>query len=429
MKQIHIFFFSILFFCANQVMLAQKKVSLQSLDQIKGLFFVPNTPTPFEGLATEEYPDGTKVSEVPIKAGKIDGVVREYSRTGVKSSEVSYQKGIKNGPELQWHDSGKKKLQVNNLDGKAEGICTEWHPNGKKKSEGNFKQGREQGEQLWWHANGKPDQKAVYTDGLVQGTLQQWYDNGQLRMESEFKNGKRNGLVTEWYEMGLKKSEGNFLEDKENGTLRNWARNGQLIGVREYESGKIIREENYQSGSVRTEKGYVEIFNEPESTFSVRIESENVKSRKADAPTYVIDGRIVVQLLAQPLEKKTYFKKGETDISLLHSFQQEEIEFIQNVTATKKLEVETSDGTTKLGKSFVYWFFTPPNLQKEVAKTPKTIVREDYCSIVCGKYVLSLYGLTTGGNSPDETKKVLQKIVETVRIYEQKIDLNKKNWE
>ena len=424
MKNKYFLLFLVVFALQQHWLLAQKTVALQSLDQIKGLFFVPNTPAPFEGLATEEYPDGTRI-EVPIKAGKIEGIVLDYGKMGKKRSETPYQKGIKNGLETQWHESGKKKLAINYVNGLADGICTEWHDWRKveqKKSEGLFRQGKEQGTHVWWHANGKIDQQATYENGLLNGALQQWYDNGQLRSESQFRNGKREGTITEWFEMGLKKSEGTFSDDKENGIIRNWARNGELIGVRHYEMGKLVSEENYQSGSIRTARGYLEIFNEPQSSFSVEIVGDNVKPRKANVPTYVANGT-VVQFFIAPYPATDPSSASAT----LESFQQKEITIIKNALGTEELDVTTQRAEITVQQKKIpslYWYFQPP--PNAAAKNKdKTVQREDYLSLLCPHYILSLYGLTTAANSPQNTEELLRRIAATLLFYDKKVDLTK----
>ncbi len=417
-------FFTLLLLLAGTTqsqVLAQKIYYLSDLDNIRGLFIIPGDKEAYTGLAVEEHPNRKRSAEVPIKAGQIEGTVKEWNIEGVLTSETKYEKGLKNGLEKQWYDNGKKKLEVYNLNGLAEGKCLEWHPNGKQKSEGNYKAGKEDGLHVWWFDNDKKDQQATYQNGLLEGTFQNWHRNGQLRLEVNYKAGKKQGSTTEWFETGIRKMEGNYENDQLQGKVKSYSKTAHLMGIQTFNQGKLTEDINYRSGSIELSNGFLEIFNEPELAITVALTGTYVVPKKAEVPTYNLEGK-VVQLFITAVDSIHSGLVGTAAILDAHlKFEQA---FIEKSLKTK-INPTTSVGKTAKGRIYQSWSFLTPQTEAEPAKNARKVVQEHYLSSVCGAYVLSIYCPSVSLDKPEETTALMQKIAETITEHPALLDISK----
>jgi len=400
----------------------KKKIYVYELDNIRGLYYQPNTIKPYTGTAFDKFPDGKKRLEIPIKDGKVHGKTKEWASTGKKVAEMNYVNGQPHGKEMQWYPLGKKKLEVNYINGKVEGIVTEWYKNEKKKSEGNYINGKEEGKHEWWHQNGQLDQIIFYKNGLAQGLVKNWFSNGKLRLESNFKDGKKDGLTTEWFENGKKFSEINYADNKENGMSYAWNKKGMLIKEEKFNQGSLLFSKNYLSGNIYSGDGYWQVFNEMNDFFRIKITGNSVHGRRSDEITYVVDGDLL-QIFNQPSEQ--YFGESFSNIGakeLLEKYIQKESKYISNAT-NFPIETKTDFGKTPAGYDFVHWSFVSPSSQEEEQK-PRTVQEEHYISFICGERILSLYGVVTNNDTPEEIKSMLQRIANSLILEKERIDLN-----
>lgn len=406
-----------------QVQAQQKKrINFNELDVIRGLFYQPNTIKPYSGTAFDKFSDGKKRLEFKIKDGKIEGSFREWLQSGKKVLDIKYVNGKKHGKETQWYAIGKKKLEVNYINGNAEGLAIEWYKNEKKKSEGNFKNGKEDGEHTWWHDNGQVDQIVFYKNGRAEGVVKNWFRSGKLRLESNFKNGQKDGLTTEWFENGEKFQEGSFKEGKEDGKSYVWKKTGQLITENKHDFGNLIESKDYRSGSINMGDGYIQVFNDMTDFFTLNISSRVVWERQADEITYVVDGDLL-QILNQ--SANLYFDESFSTISeneLLEKYIAKETQFISTAT-NFEIEPKINVGKISSGKEYVHWHFVSPSSKAEDQK-PRTVQEEHYISFICGNRILSLYGVVTNNDKPEEITSMLKKIANTLKIEKERIDLN-----
>lgn len=399
---------------------AQKIYYLSDLDNIRGQFIIPGDKEPYTGLAVEEHPNRQRSLEAPIKNGKMDGVVKEWSIEGVLTSETKYSNGLKNGLEKQFHDSGKKKLEVNNINGLAEGKCMEWHPNGKLKSEGNYKNGKEDGLHVWWFDNDLKDQQMTYNNGLLEGKFQNWHRNGQLRLEANYLNGKKEGKSTEWYENGQMKMQGNYSNDKLNGATESYSKTGQLLGIQTFENGKLVKDVNYRSGSIELKEGYLEIFNKPDMAITIALTGSYVIPKKAEVPTYNVEGN-VIQLIITALDS---LKTNEKDVDkLLTMYQLYEQSYIEKFTKSKII-VEGVNEKTKTGMPYRYWSFKSPESNEVLPKNARKVVMEHYLSVICGTNILSIYCPSISLDKPEDTAKLMKKLADSITIHPPKLDIS-----
>ena len=71
----------------------------------------------------------------------------------------------------------------------------------------------------------KPKLSVSWYEGKIQGLVKTWYDNGVMENQREMTEGERNGVSTAWY------------------------RDGSLMMIEEYETGKLQKGDYYKKGS------------------------------------------------------------------------------------------------------------------------------------------------------------------------------------
>lgn len=404
---------------------AQKnKVPVYELDQINGLYYQRNTIDPFTGISIDEHINGQKKMEVPIKNGKIDGTAREWNMNGDKIYEATFENGVQVGTETQWYDTGDKKVELNFVNGQPDGVCIEWHKNGQKKSEGLFKNGKEEGEHNWWFSSGQKDQQVFYKNGLTHGTVKNWYQSGKIKLESHYSEGKKHGPTIKWHQNGQKKSEEFFKMDEPDGEAHFWSNAGVIEGIQVYENGKMVKDINYRSGNINIGNGYLQVFNEANSYFTVPVTGGSVRpTERQDIITYVVDG-MLLQLFNVSVnnfaDSTVIFNNDE---ELLDRYKKYETGLVSATEPDFNYAFNAEFLTLDNGKKILHWYFkSPSSLDKE--QKPRTVQEEHYFSIVCQHQVLSLYSAMTNSDDPVKVKEMLMRIANGVKIYEGRIDLN-----
>jgi antitoxin component YwqK of YwqJK toxin-antitoxin module len=400
-----------------------QKVPLEELDlQRDGRFYQRNHIKPFSGVAYTDYDNGKRKSRAEFKDGKLDGKVTQWHRTGEKESVVNYKAGVKTGSELHWYPTGDKKLGINyDTQGLATGICREWYEDGQPKSEGIFEAGKEQGLHKWYFKNGQVDQSVEFVDGKANGKVKHFFEDGQLKLDGEYKEGQPHGVIIIYHENGEKKQKTSYEGGKEEGTEYFWSKRGLPLEERDYKTGEETAFRNYRSGALKTKDGYLQVFNEKESFFSVHINTGWVRPRASRDITYVID-RFVLQLLTKPAADI----QGGSDLEdgqLLKKYMETEKAFIEKETGST-LEILSKEENTRSGQPYLHWTFPSPTLHLVKNPSSKTVIQEHYVSMVCGGQILSLYVPQTKGNDQSNIIKHLQQLVENVRVEKQRIDLN-----
>ncbi|MEM8907193.1 MAG: toxin-antitoxin system YwqK family antitoxin, partial [Bacteroidota bacterium] len=331
--------------------LAQKNpISFRDLDLNNGLLFQPNTMKPFSGTAQERFANGDKRLRVPIKAGKIHGTVEEWARNGKKVAQSHYVEGVQDGKEIQWYATGQKKLEVNYVNGQVEGICIEWFKNGAKKSEGLFVRGKEDGTHNWWYPDGAKDQVVEYKNGRADGVVRHWRQNGQLQLESHYQDGQQHGPTKEWHSNSQMILQGHYSAGKEDGEFRYWSKQGRLLGIQVYEQGRLIKDLNYRNGNVRTAEGFVQVFNEKESFFSVAVNgAEVIPQSSPEDIIYVIDGQFLQMFNTAVHRFSPESPKVISEEALLKKFVDYEVRYIEEQTEAK-IDIQSEIGQTQSGK-------------------------------------------------------------------------------
>ncbi|MEO0776201.1 MAG: toxin-antitoxin system YwqK family antitoxin [Bacteroidota bacterium] len=418
-------FLTLLFNTPHTPLSAQhkKKMPFYELDVIRGLFFQPNTIDPYTGTGVEEFADGRKKMQVPIKDGKINGTVREWSVNGQKVFEAEYEMGVQVGVEKQWFASGQQSLEIPYTAGQPDGMCVEWFKHGRKKSEGLFRDGKEQGEHTWWHFNGRVDQKLTYRDGKAEGLVINWYDNGQLKMEANYQAGLKHGLLKRWYANGQLHSEGTYAMGEADGEEKTWSKAGLLEGKTIYEKGQVVREFNYRSGSIFMGNSYLVVVNEKESFFSVEVKGDRVSPRWTNGvSSYTVDGDLL-QIFNYPIQSAIESASADLDeAELLRLFQVSEQEVLREKYGPE-LTVEHTLRQTPSGEPYLEWSFRVPASYPQREGAQK-VVAEHFLSIICHKQVLNLRSIVIQEEDPSRIRQLLERTAATLQIKKDRIDLN-----
>lgn len=411
--------------CTSFQSFAQKnQVPVYELDQINGLYYQRNTIPPFTGMAVDEHVNGQKKLNIPIKDGKVDGVAKEWNMNGDKVYEATFESGIQVGKETQWYATGDKKVELNYVNGKPDGVCTEWYKNEQKKSEGLFKNGKEDGEHKWWYSDGQLDQQVFYKNGLANGIIKNWYQGGQLKLESYYTDGEKNGPTIKWYPKGQKKSEEFFIGGQPDGEAHFWSKTGIVQGIQIFEAGKLIKDINYRSGNINIGDGYLQVFNEANSFFTVPVTGTSVvATERQNIITYIVDG-MLLQIFNVPVKNfNDSAKKLKAEEELLNVYKEFETALVSATEPDFKYGFKSEILTLENGKNIMHWYFkSPSSLDK--GQKPRTVQEEHYFSIVCNEQVLSLYSAMTNSDDPIKVKEMLLRIANDVKNYEERIDLN-----
>lgn len=415
--------FLLIFFCLTivQVYAQKNKVSFHQLDIHRGLYFQRNTMAPFTGVAVDYYNKKKKRVEIHFKDGKLNGLSSEWAKNGKKVLETNYQNGLQEGMEKNWYASGKKKTELNYSNGKANGVFKEWYEDGQLKTQGKYINGLEEGEHQWLYDNGTNEMTIPYTRGQANGIIKAWYKGGQRKFEKHFVNGQEEGPSIEWFENGIKKSEGSYTNGQVDGETKLWSKAGILQEKAIYQQGKMIQEFNYRSGHIKTKKGYLEIFNELESFFTIEVVGNEVYSRDVDYITYSVDGKLL-RIFTTPINRYSKLQSGASQKDLLEEYLAYESGQIKGGTEFD-IKVEKELLQTSSGIPYLHWQFVSPSSQDEDQK-PRTVQKEHYISVICNQEVLSLYGVVTNSDTPAEVTKMLHQIIETVKVEKERIDLN-----
>ncbi|MFK7807217.1 MAG: toxin-antitoxin system YwqK family antitoxin [Saprospiraceae bacterium] len=400
----------------------KKKILFYELDVHDGLFFQPNTIDPYTGLAYEEFEKGKKKAHIPIKNGKINGKVKGWEMNGEKVYEAEYEMGTMVGTEKQWYATGAKKLTISYVDGKPDGVCTEWFKNGSKKSEGYYTRGKEDGDHHWWYSTGDKDQLVPYNMGVVNGKVINWHRNGNLKLEKEYINGVEEGITAEYFDSGLPKSRAEFKNDQPHGETKMWSRKGLLLGIQTFDKGELVKDINYRSGSVRLSDGYLQVFNEKESFFTVALKGEEVRPLKSIDIVYIVD-----EMFLQLFNYSTSLfidtlNTTQSEKETLEQFIEKEAALIREKTEYD-IQVQTKWLKTKGGKDALYWYFKSPSSEDEVQE-PRTVQEEHYVSLICNKQILNCYGIVTNSDKRENVIAMLENLINNVEIKPKRIDIN-----
>jgi antitoxin component YwqK of YwqJK toxin-antitoxin module len=177
------------------------------------LYYAPNQQTAYTGWAKRIWDNGQIKALGQINDGKEEGLWTEWYESGNKLTEVNYKDGKMEGVGTLWYENGKKQTESNYKNGKHNGLWKHWFENGQKKGEGNFKDGKPNGLATLWYENGQKQRETNFKNGesmpLV-WTAFVWKPNGEKCPITNINNG--NGVLVDYYEDGTEKNRLTFKD-------------------------------------------------------------------------------------------------------------------------------------------------------------------------------------------------------------------------
>ena len=198
----------------------KSEVPYSQIDQTRlkeqNVYYLKSVDKPFTGKAYKEFPSGIHSFEIECVDGKTEGMFTQY------------------------YPSGKKRFQIPMHDNQANGDAVGWYTSGEKKSEYPYENGVVNGTFTEWFESGQQSLQANYIEGKLRGEIQGWYLDGTPYLIGEIK-GNESTRVSVWYEHGSKWKEIGWREGKLWGYYMEWSRDGDLVSVKSYKNGKLLK--------------------------------------------------------------------------------------------------------------------------------------------------------------------------------------------
>jgi antitoxin component YwqK of YwqJK toxin-antitoxin module len=141
------------------------EVKLDDLVLRDGRRYRPEETTPFTGLMTQFYADGTLQSRSVISNGLLEGLSEGWYTNGCKQVEELYHNGVSHGLRVKWYENGNMLSEAPVVAGKLVGV---------------FKR---------WHENGVLAEKVPMRDGNANGLVRAYYPSGFLKAEARLADG------------------------------------------------------------------------------------------------------------------------------------------------------------------------------------------------------------------------------------------------
>lgn len=278
-------------FCSSWL-LAQKKSSITSTD-------------------TTFYPSG-KIQYVTYRInGEVFKDIFYYENNGAKLSEHTFIDGILNGTTFIYYESGALKTKIIYREGKLSGKTESYYQNAALKQEGFFKNGNANGLWFQYDSLGNKTAQVKYVNGKRQGEKIAYYKNGNVAVKILYENDNMSDIRKGYspdgklrYQINLKKgiclfydhdgglingrfvflepdstvqidtycvkgkpqNEAKIYENGEvkiiipfrsgmlHGTAYYYDNKGQVVKIKVYDSGKLVKEENLKKEKVKNGK-------------------------------------------------------------------------------------------------------------------------------------------------------------------------------
>lgn len=247
------------------------------------------------------HPNGQIWKIAPYEKNRLHGTQKIFLENGELFQTISYQDGTKNGIAFRYWNSaqvayqelyekghlmqglyhspegirissvqggngfraifGKKGLQElqEYQNGVQDGCVKVFGEEQNLLSTYSIKKGEKQGEEIdYFPSTLQPKLLLTWNEGVLQGPVKTWYENGQMESQREMSGNQKHGYLTAWY------------------------RNGALMLVEEYDTGKLIKGEYYRLGEkiatsqIEKGKGIATLFN-AEGNFSKKVHYQDGK--------------------------------------------------------------------------------------------------------------------------------------------------------
>ena len=181
---------------------------------------------------------------------------------------------------------------------------------------------------------------------------------------------------------------------------------------------------DYRSGGIRNQEGFVQVFNEMTSFFTVDVKGSRVKTINTGNIGFIVDGKIL-QMLAIP---KSKFNRGMMPLQgegLLLAQMRDEMNNIRS-TMTDEVAGELFPEHEMVnidGREALHWYFKVPVKTGDENKA-RTVLEEHYLSTECGDYILVLSSIYTNSDDRNDIIKLLKNTTKTIQMKKERVDLN-----
>jgi antitoxin component YwqK of YwqJK toxin-antitoxin module len=247
------------------------------------------------GTMTYHYDSGSKSSEGPMRAGKLDGTWTYWFENGKVSSTLSYRQGLLDGSCTWLSENGKVAKRSAYTMGLSTGACEYFDEDGNPTVTEHYENGRLNGPWVSVGRNGKKIQEGSYAADKMEGLWQYWYENGTMTARGNYHDGVKQGkweyrfpdgrlkkettaieedeaienswapggtpLVTggrgnhvEYGDNGLKTEAGPVDGGRKTGLWKRWNSQGRLVEENDYSSGKGLLKNAWNDAGKQTVK-------------------------------------------------------------------------------------------------------------------------------------------------------------------------------
>lgn len=231
---------------------------------------IPYDKGELSGVSTYYHPNGAVAKLLPYESGRLSGVYQSFREDGLLLLRAEYANGHLNGTLQAFWENGSsayEEIYCNErlLSGfyfDQEGNCVSQVEEGKGwrafGTEGGwefqeFRGGNLEGEVRLLNAQGFLLRSYFVKNGLKNGQEIIYYTpTNNNRAESQPKvaitwvDSRIHGLVKTWYEEGGQESQREMSRNVKNGLLTAWYKDGNLMLIEEYDTGKLIKGKYYR---------------------------------------------------------------------------------------------------------------------------------------------------------------------------------------
>lgn len=106
------------------------QVPRQEIELRDGRLVLKSGHVPFTGVMFEQTSDGRRLTEVPVKEGRVHGLARGWHENGKLEVEEFFKDGVSDGVRTRCYPNGNQRNTATIVGGTLDGPYTEWHENG-----------------------------------------------------------------------------------------------------------------------------------------------------------------------------------------------------------------------------------------------------------------------------------------------------------
>ncbi len=264
---------------------------------------IPYDKGELSGVSTYYHPNGVVSKRAPFTHNQLNGGYEIYRDDGTLQQMAEYRNGRLEGQAVGYWEDENPSFQELYSDNKLvsglyfdrRGQCIAKVENGKgwralSTKEGwelqEFRGGLLEGEVKVIDKQGALVRRYFVKNDLKNGVETYYYPSSHAEQEPfpklsiNWVNANIHGQVKTWYEDGGQESQREMTNNVKNGLLTAWYKDGNLMLIEEYDSGKLIKGKYYRKGEknpvskVIGGRGLVTMF-DPEGNFQRKIPYQN----------------------------------------------------------------------------------------------------------------------------------------------------------